>query len=1830
MIKLLRYSMVVLLTSITCWATPADLDNLKNGNVSITNSGNQSIELEFNLINLERTEVISDGSTSEYQYISGEGSTYEYGKPILPAISRFIVIPSDVGVELSYSSDDPRIVRAENAPSLCLEEEMALNRDGEINDDYGLYPSEYAEISEPTVMRGVRMVKVTTYPIQYNSTTQSFLYRDHIATELQFTDDEPVNPAFVPIRRNRSEQFLKTIREIAINGDEVGRDDPDFEPDYVGHYLVVAHDNCIDFSGEFIEWRRKSGWKVDIYSVPANQATNTSAIKNGIQDRYDSYLDDGIDPFDELLIIGDRAGYSGDAGSPGWQIGAEAGESVWANPPHADYKYALLEGGGNDRHPDVGFSRWIAGDRNKLELFSGRTLGYEAEPYMDDTDWFTRGAVYSQHWGNSPTSAWHITVHTNVRWAEEVLKQKGFDDVRFHEEYDHDQQGAQVGPFVRDLYNEGVNLLLGRAENYYWRSSFQGVNNNAEVFPIRLVTSGHGEWTTWNSLRGGGASGNNLKGPVASTNGWGGPSTVGMSVIWLELVNGIVQRDLTLGWGRTMALINLESALPNFNFMNQPVYNQTKTDVDCSGDPGIQPWMGVPQRVVADYPESITPDARMVDVYVFDPDDETDVAGAQVTLYAPGDMPAFNNDDYAGYDEMQMWTTKTDSNGMANFVFPEGTSFESGTPMYVTITGRAILPYFGEADIETPRKAIELNGYELTETEGNEDGEVNPGETFTLTMSAANLGNRDEALSVIATVRSLSPWVEVSDDTLSFGDLDQGAEADGEGSITLTMSPFCPDGESRPITRPILLVAFSSGESTWQSAIKLDPIAPNFELNRVIGGTVIPTDEDEYELDIQIRNIGRMDAPVVDAELKPLGMGVTPVREMANYPQIDAGGSAGIEGNSFVVTGNRIVVPGSTTEMVLILRGDNGFIDSVRFDLQVGTSGRNNPQGPDGFGYICFDDTDSDWDISPEYDWIEISTQVRNRDYNGTDCDFEGDSPEDVGENLVVDLGFETQFYGQVFDKVSICTNGYICLGDQPRITNFQNWPMDRAMGGGAGMVAPLWDWLKFDDNSAIYYYYDEGENRFIIEWYKLRHKNQGNTDLTFQVIIYDKDVWVTETGDPNILIQYQSVENVRGELINDKSVPYASVGISSPDGTTGINYSFNNDYPVTSAPLANRRALLFATSAKYRSGILYGWVNDARTGDPIQDAIVVTEHGIAARTNENGYYRVPNALAEISFDITARRLGYNDSTLVDTIIVEEDSVEVSFDLLHPEFIASQDLFHSRLDPDFETELNFSLANDGNGPMDWSLRKRLPGNADVAPWEHRESLFVGDSTGDSRMRGVIWAGDNFYCTGGGSSSRDDNFIYVIDRGGNLINQYQQLGDSRYGIGDLAWDGGTLWGGDGSTIYGFTRDGEMQGSFNTGYREIQAVSWDTDRHLLWVSDKVSQYITGFDRNGQEITRISQNGFMVYGLAYWPDDPDGFPLYVYHYDVVPDGLDSTLVHKMNPETEDTLFVANLGSETIGKPEGVQITNQFDVYSWVFISMLNVSAHDNIDIWQLDARRDWYRLYDADDNVENRTELFNGYLGPGDTQDFTLFLNSYGLPRVTFEGQLLFTHNAEGGSDTLQILLDVIGNVPPEPFDLIYPANNDTLNANEMDETIFSWEESVDPNWGDIVHYQLWLLSGADSMLVGEVDSSSMAVDLLALSNLWPDDPFHSLTWWVNANSDPDVVKSGSRNSFQFIPNGASESFSVPVEFELQSIYPSPFNGLATISYGMDRTERVLLRAYDVSGREVATLINQTVRAGNHRVSWSASDLPSGIYLLRLESAGRVKMSKVALVK
>ena len=104
-----------------------------------------------------------------------------------------------------------------------------------------------------------------------------------------------------------------------------------------------------------------------------------------------------------------------------------------------------------------------------------------------------------------------------------------------------------------------------------------------------------------------------------------------------------------------------------------------------------------------------------------------------------------------------------------------------------------------------------------------------------------------------------------------------------------------------------------------------------------------------------------------------------------------------------------------------------------------------------------------------------------------------------------------------------------------------------------------------------------------------------------------------------------------------------------------------------------------------------------------------------------------------------------------------------------------------------------------------------------------------------------------------------------------------------------------------------------------------------------------------------------------------------------------------------------------------------------------------------------------------------------------------------------------------------------------------------------------------------------------------------------------------------------------SFKYTGEVEVEVGLAPKEFTLVQNYPNPFNPTTNIEFTVPQDGKVQLKVYNTLGEEVATLLDETMTAGEyHRVSFDASRLVSGIYFARIQFANRQLVKKMLLVK
>jgi hypothetical protein len=110
---------------------------------------------------------------------------------------------------------------------------------------------------------------------------------------------------------------------------------------------------------------------------------------------------------------------------------------------------------------------------------------------------------------------------------------------------------------------------------------------------------------------------------------------------------------------------------------------------------------------------------------------------------------------------------------------------------------------------------------------------------------------------------------------------------------------------------------------------------------------------------------------------------------------------------------------------------------------------------------------------------------------------------------------------------------------------------------------------------------------------------------------------------------------------------------------------------------------------------------------------------------------------------------------------------------------------------------------------------------------------------------------------------------------------------------------------------------------------------------------------------------------------------------------------------------------------------------------------------------------------------------------------------------------------------------------------------------------------------------------------------------------------------------------RDNMCFVMNPGPNSvgignIGVPNTYKLSQNYPNPFNPTTKIDFAIPKNGFVTLKIYDVLGREVRKLVNETKTAGYYSVDFNASEFSSGVYFYKLESNGFSDVKRMMLIK
>lgn len=726
-----------------------------------------------------------------------------------------------------------------------------------------------------------------------------------------------------------------------------------------------------------------------------------------------------------------------------------------------------------------------------------------------------------------------------------------------------------------------------------------------------------------------------------------------------------------------------------------------------------------------------------------------------------------------------------------------------------------------------------------------------------------------------------------------------------------------------------------------------------------------------------------------------------------------------------------------------------GFFIRLRPEMW-GEDGNRNPRrdargGPDEMEYEW---RDNDEDDGLAFQWIDI-TEFDNV--------VEVEDLQDDSYHGMFDLGFEFEYYGEVYEEIGLHTNGWASLVNANQIGFFYpHWCQnDLPHANGDPQPPPTLLAVNYQDlNPAVsgdIFFWTNEQDMAVITWQDVSHfvDNQGNQDLwTFQIIltanglikyqyesigVYDNNDMLiglqNEGQDLGFTVARQNFEYLEEERTVAFGQPSAWVSWLTYDPVEGaIDANGEVEITVTVDTEDLEAGVYFATvivnlgdqdadlvtfpvvvSVDSPTGSIEGMVIDPATDQAIPDAIIrFSPSDIVRISDEDGAFELPN-LPVGSYDISCASGEFFDTVIEGVEVREGEAAEVIFELFHARCLIDRESIEVDVEPDFETTVQFEISNDGNAPLTWRAERHLLGDADADPWELRERIEVADIVNDPYLNGVVYI-DGLYYVSGGNDRQDDNFIYVINENGEEVERFNQFAQSRFGMRDLDWDGELIWGADADVVYGFTTAGDLVVQFEAEVNPARAIAWDSEQNLLWVASE-STDIFGYDREGNLQAVIEkQDNTAVQGLSYYPEDPDGFNLYIFSRSGGDEDSD-TRVFKLNTDDGEIRFVVDLGLDD--RAGGLHITNQFDIYSWVFVGMLENAGRtpDAVCVWQIDVRVGWMEI-----------EPIEGVLEVDENQELELTLSAAGLPVAEFEGEIVFIHNGLGGETHLPVTMNI----------------------------------------------------------------------------------------------------------------------------------------------------------------------------------------------------------------
>ena len=841
--------------------------------------------------------------------------------------------------------------------------------------------------------------------------------------------------------------------------------------------------------------------------VPISEVgTSSNAIRNYIRDLYLS------SDLAYVLLVGDAA-----------QIPTMSGDS--------DPVYALISGG--DSYPELFIGRFSAESAAHAQTQVDRTINYEMSPQMG-ADWYHKGLGVASNQGpghHGELDREHITLI-----AYKLLN------------YTYTQVDSAYDPWGTD----------------------QMVTNALNDGRSTINYCGHGSTTSWGSTGFNNADVNNLENAgmlpfitsVACVNGNFTGSTC-FAEAWLRA------RDIAgnpTGAMATYMSVQNQSWNPPMDMEDEGVdlmirdslytfgglcFNGSMLMIDLNGGTGedeFKAWtiFGDPSlRVRNDSPYQLTVSSNPVLLI--------GTTTYNVTVNGPsgpleGVMVCAKNDEIYDF-------SATNALGQVTLniapILPD--------EFTLTVTGWNAVPYITTIDIIPPNGPYVVYNDHVIQDDltGNNNGQLDYAETVQLGIYAENVGV-NLAENTTGTITTVDPLVTIIDGSADFGDITAGATSFIDRAFEIELASEVEDGYIIDFDLEV-----TDGANVWPSNFTVTAHAPIVEfasltVDDITGGNGNGNLDpgETADINVTLTNIGSCDVDDIEVVFSSIDPYVTLNTTTGVYGTIAVGGTAEA---SFNVTVSNSCPQEYELEFSIDVDGALGYSGSAGFTAIVGDL-QFAPTGPDNYGYMAYDINDAPF--FPAFDWMELSADSGGP---GTAIPFVDDD-----QVLHYALPFTFQYYSQTTDSITVSSNGWVSTIVMNQI-DYSNSSIPNS-DGPPSMIAPFWEDMspQSPTSGGVWHYYDQANNRFIIEFNHVEQYAPVGAFETFQVIFLDPAHYETSTGDGQIIFQYKDMSVTSQEE--------GTIGIENSTETDGIQYLYDGAYDIHATPTNMPMAILFTT----------------------------------------------------------------------------------------------------------------------------------------------------------------------------------------------------------------------------------------------------------------------------------------------------------------------------------------------------------------------------------------------------------------------------------------------------------------------------------------------------------------------------------------------------------------------------------------------------------------------------------------------------------------------------